>query len=136
MGFAEAVKTGLSKYVDFSGRARRSEYWYWVLFVVLVDIVASILDSALGSERLFYSLAGLVFFLPGVAVAIRRLHDTGRSGWWLLLVFAIIVGWIVLIVWFCKDSEGENQYGPSPKGPGSQAGYGTPPTDYGHPPVA
>jgi uncharacterized membrane protein YhaH (DUF805 family) len=72
-------------------------------------------------------LANLALLLPSLAVAARRLHDTGRSGWWLLLIFAILIGWIILIVWYCQDSNsGENKYGPSPKaeGPSSpEPGY-------------
>jgi uncharacterized membrane protein YhaH (DUF805 family) len=136
MGFADAIKTCFSKYVDFSGRARRSEFWFWILFDALVSIAVTILDSVLGSEQLIYRLTELALFLPGLAVAIRRLHDTGRSGWWILLVFAIIVGWIMLLVWFCQDSEGDNQYGPNPKGGGAPTTYTPMSGGYGPPPVA
>ncbi len=136
MDFMTAVRTCLSKYVDFSGRARRSEYWYFVLFNFLVGIVANILDAVLGTDYdgattggLINTLVGLALFLPGLAVAVRRLHDTGRSGWWILLVFVIIIGWIVLLVWFVTDSKPDNQYGPNPKtGPaGYEGGYPPPP---------
>ncbi len=137
MDFMTAVRTCLSKYVDFSGRARRSEYWYFALFNFLVGIVASILDSILGTGYddttggLINTVVGLALFLPGLAVAVRRLHDTGRSGWWILLVFAIIIGWIVLLVWLVTDSKGDNQYGPNPKG-ATAGGYPPPPPpDYG-----
>jgi uncharacterized membrane protein YhaH (DUF805 family) len=133
MDFMTAVRTCLSKYVDFSGRARRSEYWYFALFNFLVGIVANILDSILGTGYegatgggLINTVVGLALFLPGLAVAVRRLHDTGRSGWWVLLVFAIIVGWIVLLVWFVSDSKADNQYGPNPKG-AAPGGYPPPP---------
>ena len=133
MDFMTAVRTCLSKYVDFSGRARRSEYWYFALFNFLVGIVANILDAILGtgydgtSGGLINTLVGLALFLPGLAVAVRRLHDTGRSGWWMLLVLVIIVGWIILLVWFCTDSKpGTNQYGPNPKEV-ADGGYPPPP---------
>jgi uncharacterized membrane protein YhaH (DUF805 family) len=121
MGFAEAVQTCLRKYVVFSGRARRSEYWWFFLFTVLVSMVASVLDSILGTMSdttnvgLIGSIASLALLLPSIAVAIRRLHDTSRSGWWILIGLIPIVGWIILIVFYCQDSHGENQYGPSPK---------------------
>lgn len=124
MGFATAVKVVLSKYVDFTGRARRSEYWWWVLFTFIVSIVTSGLDAAFGTDLnddpgstgLIQGLASLALFLPGLAVAIRRLHDTGRVGWWVLLAFIPLIGWIVLIVFFVMDSQaGANKYGPSPK---------------------
>ena len=127
MTFADAVKTVLSKYADFTGRARRSEYWWFVLFTVLVGFAASIIDSILGTRNstgtgLVAGLANLALLLPSLAVGARRLHDTGRSGWWLLLIFAILIGWIILIVWYCQDSDaGDNQYGPSPKAGGPSA---------------
>ena len=121
MGFAEAVQTCLQKYVGFSGRARRSEYWWFFLFNVLVSIVASLLDNLLGTMDddtnvgVIGSIAGLALLLPNIAVAIRRLHDTSRSGWWILIGLIPIVGWIILIVFYCQDSHGDNEYGPSPK---------------------
>lgn len=123
MGFAEAVRTVLSKYVTFSGRARRSEYWWFALFSFLASIVAGILDVALGTDYgnssgngLIGTILTLALFLPGLAVAIRRLHDTGRVGWWVLIGLIPLIGWIVLIVFFVQDSHaGENRYGPSPK---------------------
>jgi uncharacterized membrane protein YhaH (DUF805 family) len=126
--FMTSVKTVLSKYADFSGRARRSEFWYWFLAVELISVVLRQVSSPVA---LLFSLA---VFIPNLAVACRRLHDTGRSGLWLLLIFAIIVGWIVLLVWYVQDSkEGDNQYGPNPKGVG---GFGAPPVGYGVPPYS
>jgi uncharacterized membrane protein YhaH (DUF805 family) len=134
MDFMTAIRTCLSKFVDFSGRARRSEYWYFALFTFLVGIVTSILDAILGTDYdntsggLVNTLGSLVLFLPSLAVGVRRLHDTGRSGWWILIGLIPIIGWIVLIVWFCTDSKPDNQYGPNPKGaPGTYQPPTTPP---------
>lgn len=121
MSFTEAVRTALSKYVVFSGRARRSEYWWFILFVVLVSVVAGVIDTALGTTTqagtgLLGGLAALALLLPQLAVGVRRLHDTGRSGWWLLIAFVPLIGTIVLIVFFVQDSQPQpNQHGPSPK---------------------
>jgi uncharacterized membrane protein YhaH (DUF805 family) len=120
MSFVDAVKTCFSKYVTFGGRARRSEYWWWYLFVVIVGVVASILDALFGTRSngtgVIQGLAGLALLLPSLAVGVRRLHDTDRSGWWLLIGLIPIVGTIVLIVFFVQDSRPDNEYGPNPKG--------------------
>lgn len=114
MTFAQAVESAFRNYANFNGRARRSEYWYFILLNGLV--------SLLGATPLFplvglYSLAVLV---PSLAAGARRLHDTGRSGLWLLLLLIPLVGEIILIVWMCEDSKpGPNQYGPDPKGRGA-----------------
>jgi uncharacterized membrane protein YhaH (DUF805 family) len=126
MSFQDAVRTCLQKYVTFSGRARRSELWFFVLFNVIVSIVASFIDVIIGTRYgngsgLVQNLASLALLLPNLAVGARRLHDTSRSAWWLLLGLVPIVGWIVLIVFYVQDSHGENQYGPSPKGLGGAA---------------
>ena len=113
MSFTTAIKTCFQKYVDFSGRARRSEYWYFSLFTTLLSMVAGIL---FGAESIFVSLASLAVFLPGLAVTCRRLHDIGKSGWWMLIAFVPLVGIILLLVWECKDSApGTNAYGANPK---------------------
>ncbi len=115
MNFGEAISSGFSNYVNFSGRAARSEYWFWVLFTIIAEIVTGIVDVLLGIT-LVTTLFVLVTLLPGVAVAVRRLHDLDRTGWWLLLVFIPLVGAIVLIVWFCTI--GYNRFGPDPLGVG------------------
>lgn len=106
----------LKKYAVFSGRATRSEYWYFALFSLIVSIVLAIVDYLLDTQILggVYSLA---VFLPSLGVSIRRLHDIGRSGWWNLIIFVPLIGFIVLIVFAVQDSQpGSNQYGPNPKG--------------------
>lgn len=117
MSFTNAVKTCLRKYVDFSGRARRAEYWWFGLFEVLVLILAEIVDYAVASgPGVLTILVTLCLFLPSLAVSVRRLHDTGRAGWWVLINFVPIVGPIVLLVFVLSDGDyAENQYGPSPK---------------------
>ena len=120
MGFTDAVRICLQKYADFSGRGRRSEYWYFALFNLLVGIAAGILDAILGTDfdtgsGLISLLATLALLLPGLAAGVRRLHDTSRSGWWILIGLIPIIGWIILIVFYVQDSHPDNQYGPNPK---------------------
>ena len=115
MNFTQAVQSGFNKYVTFSGRAPRSEYWYWALFSFIVQIVANMLDMAMGMG-LISGLLSLALLLPSIAVGIRRLHDIDRTGWWLLIAFTGI-GIILLIVWACiKGTDGPNLYGPDPLG--------------------
>ena len=136
MDFMTAVRTCLSKYVDFSGRARRSEYWYFALFSFLVGIVTNILDAVVGTDYdgatsggLINTVVSLALFLPSLAVGVRRLHDIDKSGWWILIGIIPIIGWILIIVWFCTDSKADNKYGPNPQtGPaGYEGGYPPPP---------
>jgi uncharacterized membrane protein YhaH (DUF805 family) len=116
MNFSQAVTTVLTKkYADFSGRARRSEFWWYYLFGVIVAIVAELIDRAIGAPILSI-IAGLALIVPNLAVGVRRLHDTSRTGWWLLIGLIPVVGTIILIVFFCQDSHtGTNKYGASPK---------------------
>jgi len=118
MGFADAVRSVLSKYVTFSGRARRSEFWWFALFSMIVYVVGSLLDAAMGTSFVTV-LVGLALLLPSLAVTARRLHDTGRSGWWMLISIIPLIGAIALLVFECQDSQpGSNSHGPSPKEPG------------------
>lgn len=111
MGFVDAIKAGFSNYVNFSDRACRSEYWYWVLFVVIAEIVANIIDAVIGLG-IVSTIFGLGTILPSLAVAVRRLHDLDRSGWWILLSLIPLVGAIILIIWYCsKGTEGPNRFG-------------------------
>jgi uncharacterized membrane protein YhaH (DUF805 family) len=118
MTLQEAVKAVLGKYADFSGRSRRSEYWYWGLAVFVAEIAVLIIRSAAnGLGQVLYIALVLATIVPSLAVAVRRLHDTGRSGWFVLIGLIPIIGWIVLIVFAAQDSApGANAYGPSPKG--------------------
>ena len=127
MGFATAVKSFWSNYTNFSGRARRSEYWFIQLFLILTNLAVAAIDLALMNgdfERFIANggggIVGLIWILatlvPAVAVLIRRLHDTSRSGWWALVGLLPIVGGIILLVFTVQDSDsGDNTYGPSPK---------------------
>jgi uncharacterized membrane protein YhaH (DUF805 family) len=111
MNFVDSIKLGFSNYVNFTDRACRSEYWYWVLFVAIVGVVTVIIDSVIGAS-VTSTIWDLATFLPSLAVAIRRLHDLDRSGWWVLLAFIPLVGIIILIVWFCgKGTDGPNRFG-------------------------
>lgn len=113
----------LKKYTEFIGRARRKEYWYFVLFNVIVSFLLIIIDNVIGTFNwdsgygLLSTVYSLAVLLPALGVSIRRLHDIGRSGWWILIGFIPLIGAIVLIIFFVKDSQpGENHYGPNPKG--------------------
>lgn len=113
----------LRQYADFSGRARRMEYWMFVLFNLIFAIVAAVLDTLIGfaSEGGFgviSSLYSLAMIIPGLAVSVRRLHDVGKSGWMILIALIPLIGSIWLLVLYFTDSQpGANQYGPNPKSP-------------------
>ncbi|KOG28562.1 DUF805 domain-containing protein [Streptomyces resistomycificus] len=109
--FIEALK----KYAVFSGRARRKEYWMYTLFVSIIYIVLAIVSAA-AKQPLIAVVFYLAILLPSLAVTVRRLHDTNRTGWWVLIGLVPLVGAIVMLVFLCSDSEpGANKYGPNPK---------------------
>jgi uncharacterized membrane protein YhaH (DUF805 family) len=109
MNFIDAIRICFVKYVDFTGRAPAAEYWYFALFGFIAGICLSIVYAPLG---IAFDLAIL---LPDLAVAVRRLHDFDRSGWWLLLGLIPIIGWIVLLIWYCKPSDPlPNRFGDPP----------------------
>jgi uncharacterized membrane protein YhaH (DUF805 family) len=117
--FLDVVK---NKYVMFKGRASRKEFWTYILHYFILFIVASILDYIVGliiqdtDTSIISGLLSLALLLPTLAVTVRRLHDTGRSGWWLLIGLTGIGG-ILLLIWYVTDSQpSENKYGPNPKG--------------------
>ncbi|MBI3898531.1 MAG: DUF805 domain-containing protein [Gammaproteobacteria bacterium] len=106
----------LKKYAEFGGRARRTEYWMFVLFNLIISIVIMVLEALIGISSVIGILYALAVLIPGIAVSVRRLHDTHRSGWWLLIGLVPLIGAIVLIVFMAMDSEpGSNEYGPNPK---------------------
>ncbi|WP_433383199.1 DUF805 domain-containing protein [Actinoplanes sp. CA-142083] len=127
MSFQDAVRICLQrKYAEFHGRARRSEYWFFFLFSAIVSIVGSILDAIFGFRGWAYGTTGpiqgilqLAILVPSLAVGARRLHDTSRSGWWLLIGLVPFVGWIILLIFFVQDSHPANQHGPNPKAVGA-----------------
>jgi uncharacterized membrane protein YhaH (DUF805 family) len=110
MNFGQAISVCLQKkYVDFSGRASRSEFWWFFLFQLLVLLVASLI------HQFVYFVVALALFLPAISVGVRRLHDVGRSGWWLLLHFVPLIGTLVLLYWAVQPSQvGANEYGEPP----------------------
>lgn len=141
MGFATAVKTCLSKYAVFQGRASRAEFWWFELFMFLVPVVVSIISALLlgnmmtevvsenagpmghgwgmmwgvHSVGILPHLISLALVLPNLAVSVRRLHDVGRSGWWLLIAFVPVIGFLVLLYWCVQPSDPHaNSHGPSP----------------------
>jgi uncharacterized membrane protein YhaH (DUF805 family) len=121
--------TALRKYADFTGRARRREFWWFYLVNFVIELVLSFLFRR-GGFTIIPSLYGLALIIPSWAVACRRLHDIGKSGWWQLIWIIPIVGWIILIVWFASDGHPQaNKYGPNPKTPGgtqfTTSPYGT-----------
>ncbi|HSI46090.1 MAG TPA: DUF805 domain-containing protein [Methylophilus sp.] len=106
----------LQKYALFTGRATRKEYWMFVLVSFLIILAIEFVEPVLGTGGFIGMLYSLVILLPSVAVSIRRLHDTDRSGWWLLISLIPLIGGIVLLVFMVQDStSGQNQYGPNPK---------------------
>jgi uncharacterized membrane protein YhaH (DUF805 family) len=132
MSFSEAISDGFSKYATFSGRSSRSAYWYWILFYVLITIGVSIIDAVIKTPVIAL-LVWLGFIVPNLAVLVRRLHDTDRSGWWVLISLIPLIGAIVLIVFACTDSGPPNQHGDGPDGLGnmtatSSLGDALPPT--------
>ena len=104
MTFGEAISTCFSKYADFNGRAARSEYWWFCLFCILGSIATGIVSETV---NLLFSLGTL---LPSLAVGARRLHDTNRSGWFLLLWLIPIIGWIIMIVWAAQEAREPNRF--------------------------
>ena len=107
----------LSQYADFSGRARRKEYWMFTLFHAIAAAVLSVIDIILfGDPSFFYGLYLLGTFIPILAVSVRRLHDIGKSGWWYLIILIPIIGGLILFIFSVMDSEpGSNNWGPNPK---------------------
>ncbi len=113
MSFTEAVKSGFDHYTKFDGRASRPAFWWWVLFGILVAIVVSFIDSVIFGTTILSFIVSLGLILPNLSVAIRRLHDTNRTGWWILIGFVPLIGFIVLLIFYLQQSDpGDNDYGP------------------------
>jgi uncharacterized membrane protein YhaH (DUF805 family) len=133
--FLDCVK---NKYIDFKGRARRSEFWYFVLGQIVVLFIAAVIDNILGTNYkvenaafpggelslpygYIYFAVGLALFLPSLGATVRRLHDVGKSGWFYLIIFIPFIGAIWILVLLCTDSTpGDNKWGPNPKGIGNK----------------
>ncbi len=120
--FLDVVK---NKYATFTGRARRQEYWMYMLVVVIIEVALVILGAILGSisgvlatvMSIISGLFGLAILVPSLALCVRRLHDIGKSGWWVLISLVPAVGGIILLIFALMDSQpGENEYGANPKG--------------------
>jgi uncharacterized membrane protein YhaH (DUF805 family) len=116
MNFQDAVKTVLTlNYANFNGRAARPEYRWYVLFVLIADIVLYIIDVNILGFQLLGAVFGLATLIPSLAVSVRRLHDIDKSGWWILLGIIPVIGWIILIYWYVQPgTPSDNQYGPPP----------------------
>ncbi len=104
MTFGESIQTCFSKYADFTGRASRSEYWWWALFTLLLYAGAAIISDIL------YGLVAIGLLLPSIAVGVRRLHDIDKSGWFLLVALIPFVGWLIAIYWAVQEPKEPNRF--------------------------
>ncbi len=106
----------LKKYAEFSGRARRKEYWMFLLIHIVIAIAIVVIEGMLGSPLIVYTIYMLALLVPSLAVTVRRLHDISKSGWWVLISLVPFVGGIILLVFMALDSTpGDNAHGPNPK---------------------
>ena len=116
VSFGDAISLGFKNYVNFEGRSTRAEYWWWFLFVVIVGVGLNVVDGIVGTGGIFDGIFQLVVFLPGIALGARRLHDIDKSGWWQLLWIAVLIGWVILIVWYVRQGDnGPNSLGRDPR---------------------
>ncbi len=106
----------LKKYAEFKGRARRKEYWLFILLYIICYMIAYLIDTVLGTLIIFSAIVTLGLLIPTISVGVRRLHDTDRSGWWYLLGFVPFANIALLIFFFLDGTPGENRFGPDPKG--------------------
>jgi uncharacterized membrane protein YhaH (DUF805 family) len=118
--FSQAVRSVLSNYANFQGRSGRAEYWWWVLAVLIISIATQAVDALVMPAGQFgggpvSAIVGLALIVPNLSVAVRRLHDTGRTGWWILLLLIPVIGLVVLIFFYLQPGEdGPNRFGPPP----------------------
>ena len=123
-----AIKLGFQRYIDFTGRSTRAEFWWWLLFLVVANIALLVADGLTSNSSTFGPIGGqlqglfiLATLIPSVAVAVRRLHDINRTAWWLLLCLVLVIGWVVLLVWTNnRGNNGTNKYGRDPRQATSQ----------------
>lgn len=121
MGLAEAVKSVFSNYATITGRAARSEYWFFVLFIFLGQFAIGFVSAIIPILAILSLIFALGTFIPSITVGVRRLHDINKSGWWLLLAFIPAIGVIILIIFFIlAGSEGPNDFGDDPLGQGGE----------------
>ena len=113
-GLKDAAQQFFARYIDFSGRSNRGEFWFWVIDAILISIAIGLLDAIFfgGETDPLSALWGLVTFIPSIALSVRRLHDIGRTGWWVLIALVPLIGWLVLI-WFHAQppEDGPNKWG-------------------------
>ncbi len=117
MGFQDAIRICFEKYATFSGRAARPEFWWFALFLFLANVVLGLVDAAIfpGDTQLLGPLFSLATILPAIAVSVRRLHDIGRTGWWVLLHLIPVIGFLVMLYFYLQRGEpSRNDYGPPP----------------------
>lgn len=117
MDFMQAVKTVLNNYANFNDRSSRSEFWWWTLAYMIAYVAIYMVGSILGMGELLGGVLALGLLVPNVAVAVRRFHDIGKSGWWVLIFIIPLIGFIALLYFFTKPSAGSNQYGEGPLKP-------------------
>ncbi|PWK59889.1 DUF805 domain-containing protein [Roseicyclus mahoneyensis] len=122
MDFMTSVRTCLGKYATFSGRAQRSEYWWFVLFNFIGSIILNIIDTAIIGVPALSIIWALGLLLPALSVSVRRMHDLDKSGWWILVAFIPLLGFILIIYWFVqRGTEGPNRFGSDPLASGRYA---------------
>ena len=115
------LKVVRDNYANFNGRARRKEFWMFVLFYAIFAIITSILDGIIGTYGIISIILSLALLLPSLAVTVRRLHDIGKSGWWIFIDFVPLIGPIWLLILLIQEGQhGPNEYGPDPKESGSE----------------
>lgn len=116
MGFVDAIKSGIANYTNFSGRASRSELWFWILGYVIAAFAVGIITAVIGNAgNILLGLLVLAVIVPTISLEVRRLHDLDKSGWWIFISLVPLVGSILLIVWFCtQGTSGPNRFGSNP----------------------